>query len=643
MPGQQGGIRGKQRRHRIAPIMQVAVGQLKGMVEKRRLDAPLRILGSFTLPTEFSPCRMAVPLDQEESAVGVIVTPFKVNWTAQPDPAFQQLVPAEMFVAVFPDNPLRKRVYYQPNYQNAFWSYDWTYQNSKNLVLATSNGWQCLAVSWAEPSIVNGVPVPYQPHTDHLYSGYDEDDAKYIWVDQVNRGVPSGKSAATTYSKINLISTLFPNGTSTTSSALAAVFGAAAAQGTNGLFPANPNASSYSTKTYVLGIFRLWRDYNDQPFAVDQRVVQLVCIATSDATPTTTYSYALAISANGISDATNVSGTYTNAAGKFYFGSDSTPATGYSGFIASDYYNVEVTGQFNAVSSLGNTYEAGAASFLSQGIQVTSSGYCSNLCHVPVESIHKFIPRMNMYRSLADSLLMTNMAALLNPEGEIAMACLKKPNDWYDFFSAAAGGNSIFNLVADYKGHFLGRNQDGGYFWCAPHNPTDMEYQEKLWHVDKNGIVIDTKYPLKPPRPVTVMCISTLNDGNNTGQQGSGLGADFWGTHTTSMEYLTDDLLTEVAFPDEEGITTKDWDNTFDYMKHVDRFHSNRLHWADIIGSIGKALQWGKPYIMGALGMGAGAAAKRLPEAAGMLEAGLGLAGAAIDAGAAYAQKRGRR
>lgn len=559
------------RRHRIAPAMDIMLGEIQLRLQKDTLDKKLKILGAFTMPADFEPTRYNEPLAIEESAIAVLVTPFKLNWTAQPVKEYQQLLPAENYIVCFPDQPLRKRIFYDPNYQNAPWSYDWTFGGSTHLTTAAAGGYQCLTTSWAIPT--SG--FTYKPHGDYLFSGYDDDLARYLWVDQVNRGPAPSKTAQQTYSRITFSMWALPLGTASTSAQIKAVFTQVATP-----------ASGFNI--YTVATVKLWRYQNGNPEPVDQRTVQVVVDSTGTAV--------LVIQPNAYP--TGAQPSLPAANNRSYFDAEAAGfSTGYPGFIQSDYYDIEIIPvDPNTLFGVIGVYEA--------GWKVTSSGYCSNYRHNSVEEIFSFIPRISEYRALGDAMLLTNMSAPMNPEGEIATAQTRKPTDWYDFLVAGGNGSSLFAKVADYKGHFLGPNMDGGYFWCAPHDILDLKYQDDLWEYSSSGptgqpAVVDAKFPLKPHRQPTVCAISTLNDGNNSGQQGSGLGADFWVTHATSFEYLTDDLLTDVAWSD---FTETDFRDAFELLKWVPRFTSNRMHWSDIIGTIGQALSWGKPYIMAALG-----------------------------------------
>jgi hypothetical protein len=152
--------------------------------------------------------------------------------------------------------------------------------------------------------------------------------------------------------------------------------------------------------------------------------------------------------------------------------------------------------------------------FASVGVTITTTSYCSQLCHIQVKEAYKNISQLGPGCTRAGSLRMTEMAAPLNIQGECAVACTREVGTWYSMFSTGAGGSgSIFKQVVNYREAYLGPLRLGGYSYHLPKEMSDFE-SHPFCDIDyETGTIKDVWFDIGDQSTVNIFAARTMNTG----------------------------------------------------------------------------------------------------------------------------------
>jgi len=163
------------------------------------------------------------------------------------------------------------------------------------------------------------------------------------------------------------------------------------------------------------------------------------------------------------------------------------------------------------------------------------------------------------------SVLYSNTSSFTNVEGSICAVQIPSENSW-DNYTTFAAMNSLQDSA-------FTAAKNGMYAFLKPTDENDIEF--KTNQIIKDGVVMDSKWPIDKPGSFIAMCVQVPND---TGQSGR------W-TFDFSVEFQT----TNIWFSSQAaGGNQEDVDAAYQIVKHIPFAHENPLHFKEIFNGIKK-------------------------------------------------------
>jgi hypothetical protein len=175
----------------------------------------------------------------------------------------------------------------------------------------------------------------------------------------------------------------------------------------------------------------------------------------------------------------------------------------------------------------------------------------------------------------AASILFTNTSSELNVNGQICGLQSPLGKDWQSYLNGSRSYGTLATAAQAREGKF----QKGRYGFLKIQHPKDLDYQE---NIDcQNGVLWDSHYPLHSDDAsfLVLAANGNLSASGNPIQTGRLIVTHHQEWHTTSQLFEQ----REGDYPPnayEEGVM---------FLKHMEQWHENPLHWADIWNGIKNA------------------------------------------------------
>lgn len=203
---------------------------------------------------------------------------------------------------------------------------------------------------------------------------------------------------------------------------------------------------------------------------------------------------------------------------------------------------------------------------------VSFLGNSSVFCHRTMPDLDNNILAQDGIRHNAAAVMYTNMASILDIQGQIAG--YQSPQD--KLWSTYALSTNPFTAVSLSQGSTTMKAANGMYGFLKPTQPTDLNIKKNIL-LDQAGIV-HAFFPIYPDSDYIVLASNITTSGGRSGYY----------TVSNGIEYLTNDVWREVEEPSIEKAV---FDIGLNDLKKVPQFHENPLHLKDIWNSVKKSVK----------------------------------------------------
>lgn len=209
-------------------------------------------------------------------------------------------------------------------------------------------------------------------------------------------------------------------------------------------------------------------------------------------------------------------------------------------------------------------------------IENGSSAY-DGWSHQAVEDISDHSGSLASVRSIGVSLLLTNTAAVLNDNGNVAITQVDPGEDVASFCNVPNAYNVVSNDINAYAGPW----EHGVYGFLKPSGPTDFDMRHPFRFSPVADQVLDSSFPLVPNSGFLIAAFTVSVDaGASTYSAGQGIMLV-----ANSLEFATEDLWFSSIPP---SVPSSAYTQALQLLKAIPQFHENPLHLSDIMNFLKK-------------------------------------------------------
>lgn len=210
-----------------------------------------------------------------------------------------------------------------------------------------------------------------------------------------------------------------------------------------------------------------------------------------------------------------------------------------------------------------------------QAVKMTVSGTGDVWAHLALPFVSTHQTALEQCRLIANSVLITNVASVMNVEGTIKAAQYPSKTLWtqtpgLDFTMASTA--------------YMGSAQKGCYGYLRPTSLTEMDFREclELYTTTAANTVQASNFQVDGPGVYLAFKAECVNTGT------AYPGLDFTVTCASILEFITEDQWYEIEYP---MLSADDCSRALDALRFYEVFHENPMHLKDLYALVRKG--WG--------------------------------------------------